>query len=206
MSRDNYIILDCETGGLDPKTSDLLSIGMVFVKDGEIIAEREWFLRKDSPYRVTPGAMAVNRFNWNDIKDTGMDMYSIIWEFQKLMVEIFDCEGRIKPTMIGHNIDFDLGFIFEQFMEKADWEKLVSYRKVDTAGIGRFLIDCDIIPGNKSDLSSLAKELEIETDEDGARHSALFDAQLTWKVYKAMRKKLSKESEEGFWQVGKEMF
>lgn len=200
-NKDNYLILDIESGGLDPKTSDLLSIGMVFVRDGEIIAEREWFLRKDSHYRVTPGAMIVNRFDWRNINEKGSDIFSIVLDFQRTMTSIFDCEGRIKPTVIGHNVDFDLGFIFEQFMEKADWEKLVSYRKVDTAGIGRFLIDCDIISVNKSDLSSLAKELEIEADEDGARHSALFDAQLTWKVYKAMRKKMGKETKEGFWRV-----
>ncbi|MGL5594612.1 MAG: 3'-5' exonuclease [Cetobacterium sp.] len=200
MSRDNYIIIDTETGGLDPKTSDLLSIGMVFVRGGEVIAEREWFVKKDF-YRVTPGAMRINRFDWKNITDKGKDISNIIFEFMNDMVNIFNCEGQIKPTVIGHNVDFDLSFIFEQFVDKVEWEKLVSYRKIDTAGIGRFLMDCDIIPGNMADLSSIAKKFEIDTDEDGNRHSALFDAKLTWKVYKAMRKKLGKEVEEGFWRL-----
>lgn len=180
----NYIIFDTETGGLNAKINSLLTLGVIFVKDGKIVKQREWRFKKKE-YNVTAGAMKVNKIDLVKLYEQGQTIDEIRREFISIMRETY---GTHKPTAMGHNIEFDLNFIYEQFLDKKAWEHYVSYRKIDTAGIARFLQDTQILETRKADLSSLMVFFNLGSELSEDRHTALFDAKCTWKVYNGMMK------------------
>lgn len=177
----NYIILDTETGGLNPLENSLLSMGMVFVKDGKIVEKKEWFFKLEN-YKVSPYAMKVNKLNLWEVYEKGTVPAQIAYEFKQTVKRIY---GEDKPSFIGHNVSFDIGFIHNNFIPKAEIDKFVSYRNIDTVAIARFLIDIGLIDSTKADLSTLIEYFHIDTDVENNiyRHTALYDATMTWRVY-----------------------
>lgn len=178
----NYAIIDTETGGLNPVNNSLLTIAVVMVKDGVVEFKEEWSVKHDT-YNVTPYAMKVNKINLVD--HDGKAISSAIVS-NKIKIKTREIFGIDKPNVIGHNINFDLGFIFNQIMSKKEWEMLFSYRNIDTAGIARFLIDSGKISSYKADLGTLMEYFNVGMDSDEARHTAMYDAECTWEVYNHM--------------------
>lgn len=178
----NIFCFDIESGGLDPKATDLLSIGFVMVKDGVVVHEEEIFVKKDV-YRASVGALKVNGLNLIDVYNNGKTVEEIKEHLKMLVMCKF---GGVKATVVGHNVGFDLGFAHEHIMPKVEWEKLFSYRNVDTAGIARYEIDKGNISIRKADLSSLMEYFGMGSEQSKGRHSSLFDAKMTLEVYKKL--------------------
>lgn len=178
----NYVCIDTETGGLDPIDNSLLTIAVIMIKDGEIKFKEEWSLKHDV-YKLTPYAIKVNKIDLVKHDNTAIGSISIANKLKLKTREIF---GDAKPSVIGHNVGFDLGFIFSQLMNKKEWETFFSYRNIDTAGIARFLIDCGKINSTKADLGTLMEYFNVGSDSDENRHTALYDAENTFKIYKEM--------------------
>lgn len=175
----DYIILDTETGGLNPKEHSLLSIGIVFVKDGRVVEKKEWKV-KSNTYNVTPQALKINQIDLTELYEHGDTIEQIRKDFIITMKDLY--KGS-KPTLVGHNIGFDIGFIYSNLLEKQAWESFVSYRNIDTAGIARFLQDIKVLNIKKVDLSSLMVFFNLGNELSEGRHSALFDAECTWTIF-----------------------
>lgn len=180
----NYVAFDSETGGLNAKTTSLLSLGFVFIKDGEIVNQLEFTLKHDI-YKVTAEALKVNKINIPGHDVMGIPVSKAIDDFKDAVKKAF---GSEKPTVIGHNVGFDLGFVHEQFMPKEEWEKYVSYRNVDTAGIARFLMAAGVLNIKKNGLSNILEHYNHGSESSEGRHTALWDAINTWKAYSSMHK------------------
>lgn len=180
---ENYMCIDTETGGTNPKLTDVLQIGIIFVKDNKVVQECEFNVKHDV-YRVTPEAMKVNQINLVEReknKENLMTPTEIKGAITRLANHIY--KGK-KVAVLGHNVNFDLGFIYEGIMEKNEWEALFSYRTVDTASISRFLIDAKKLPSlHKNDLSSLMVYFNLGDELSEERHTAIFDARCTMKIY-----------------------
>ena len=177
----NYIILDTETGGIDPKTSSLLQVGIVFVKDNEVVDKRLWNIRNEI-YKVSPSAMKVNNLDLSVLYNTGVDIETFFTGLNIIVHRIYNDDD--KPIVIGHNVAFDLSYI-NHYLGKERWETLFSYRTIDTATIGKFLNDCGVISIDKNDLDTLSIFFNVQ-EPLGDRHTALYDALITWELYKKM--------------------
>lgn len=178
----DYIVFDTETGGLNPKNTDLLQVGMIFIKGNKIVEKCEFNVKQDI-YRVTPDALKLNKIDLiehNQQKNL-MSKESIGYAITNLKNKIYNNK---KIPVLGHNVNFDLNFIYENILSKDKWEELFSYRNVDTAGISRFLIDAGKLPGlYKNDLSSLMVYFNLGSELSENRHTALFDAECTMTIY-----------------------
>lgn len=173
----DYVVIDTETGGLDPSKTSLLQVGVVFVKDGQVVNAKEWNIKSDI-YNISAGAMKVNKIDIVEHDKNSVTLDVFYNELSTLSKEYY--QG--KPTVIGHNLAFDLSFI-HHYVGKEKWEKLFSYRNIDTATIARFLIDSKKLELlKKVDLDSLSTYFNVIAPS-GDRHTALYDAKVTWKVY-----------------------
>ena len=105
------LFIDTETGGLDPKYFDLLSIGFILydVNKKEILEEGELYLKKSS-YRIDYNALSVNKFDFSLIKQCGMDTLEIRTKIMSL-IDQCDC-------IAGYCVSFDKVFLETQL----DWE------------------------------------------------------------------------------------
>lgn len=182
----DFIVIDTETGGLNPREHSLLTVGVLFIKDGKRAFKGEWKIKHDK-YSVTPGALKANGINLVKHHEAAVTIEEFWNDFTSHYEHSFGVPAGVaanNPVVVGHNTCFDLGFIHEN-INKRIWEIYASYRNVDTAGISKFLIDTGVIQAQRNSLDALISYFGID-DPNGERHTALWDAEATWEVYNAM--------------------
>ena len=185
----HYLWFDCETGGLNAKIHTLLTAYFA-VCDGDLNVIDEIYLQlkpeDESKILVEAGAMNINKINLNEhLKDPNTLTYA---EGNKKLQEMLNknkIKGKRKHYMpCGHNVGFDKDFIWEQLIEKEDFEKTVHYRTLDTSSITNFLKDVGIFPKELGNLMSLVNYFNIPM---GEAHNARGDVLMNIEVYRAMR-------------------
>jgi DNA polymerase III alpha subunit (gram-positive type) len=175
-----FICLDTETGGLDPKRHTLLTASFrILDADLRQVDGIDLFIAPDEEYRVTAGALQVNRI---DILDHSRRAVSPL-EARLRLIELLDRWAKPRLTPIGHNIMFDLNFIHEHLLPKHEWEARVSYRVMDTQVIALFLQLTGKLKASSSSLMGLALSLGVPQK---AAHTAADDAEVTAEVFRRL--------------------
>ncbi len=175
-----YLVFDTETGGLDPLAHDLLSLGCVASEEGQIIASVE-ILGKNEPYRVSAGAMKVNRIDQVKHHAAALAPGEALKAFDAFCAAHF---GSAPITLLGHNIAFDQAFLGAFFKSQGrDLEPRFNHRTVDTHALAAGLQDAAKLPkglrlssGALFDFFGIAPAPEL-------RHTALGDAVATHHLY-----------------------
>lgn len=186
-----YLAFDTETGGLDPKKSSLLTAYFAVLDENfNAIAELDLKIKneKNEIYQVTGEALKINGINLaehhNENRNSTKGLAAVQLK-DLLHTHLVDNDTLIP---IGHNVDFDIGFIQEHLLPKELWDRYVSYRKLDTAVIGNFLKAKKIIPSNTSgSLGGLAKFFKIDIGK-GSLHNAKIDTVVTVALLQEMLK------------------
>jgi DNA polymerase III epsilon subunit-like protein len=191
--------MDCETGGLDEETSDVLTLYMaVCTYDWKIVDELDLKLKPDGgrfPI-AEAGALKVNGI---DLQKHLADPNTITYSEAKVKILEFLKKYR-KPgrwsnlTPLGHNCPFDLRYIWKYVVPKAEWNKLVHYGIADTKS------DCDalkrwgFLPQSCGTLGSLVEHFNIP---QRAAHNAKEDTLMCVDVAKAMQTFMMSKKEGG---------
>ena len=173
----DFLFLDTETGGLDPATDALLTLGMIAGVDSSILDSIHIEIQPEN-YTCNQGALDVNHID--------------VAEHKRVAISRKDAAERItgfitknlpesKPVVVGHNTGFDLGFLNELF-SSTGLKPPYGYRNLDTAGNALFMKHLGIETG--TNLPSLLRYYNIPFTDD-ILHNALTDAQLTREAYLA---------------------
>lgn len=170
MTTQPIIFLDTETGGTDPDTSPLLTIGLITLQGCEL--SRPLHLRvRHSSYTVQAEAMAVTGIDLVAHHAAAQPPEAVAQAIREYAAEV----GRV--ILGGHNFSFDLGFM-RRLMP--DLHGVFRRGYTDTKRSAQFLIHAGLLPRTVgTSLDQLARHFGIEY---GA-HDALEDAQATAKVY-----------------------
>jgi len=176
MSR--LLVIDTETGGLDPEQFSLLSIGLVVWDEGELGGEDEFFV-SEPDLRCDPEAMAVNAIDTDLIRRVGLTPEQAVTRLERFLDSQFPSPAIARVSVVGHNVHFDLAFIRRLYrIAGRPIGPRFSHRFIDTAGILQFLILAGRLPEGVSDSTSAFRHFGIEFAQ-GERHSALADARAT---------------------------
>jgi DNA polymerase-3 subunit epsilon len=171
------LFADCETGGLNPETDALLSLGLVDWQDG-IVLRTEEILIDPEGLNCEPKAMEVNAIDL-DIHCA----YSIPrTEAAKSMQDF--CQPMGRPWLAGHNIAFDISFIRKLFTPET-LRKTVSHRPICTLQLLGVLGHAGLIPENIATLDQAMQHFGITMPVD-KRHTALADALVTAELYRRL--------------------
>ncbi len=174
----NVLFVDTETGGVDPKETSLLSIGLVIWHNKKIVDKKEILLKEDI-IKITPEAFKINKIDLNEITEKGRcskDAINDILEFSK---NHFSSKSLIP--LGGHNTNFDANFIKYLFRNSnMNFNKYFSYRYIDTASILKYLF---LAKKLDRELSSLGEAIDYFNISVNKRHSALEDALATAKLF-----------------------
>ena len=180
-----YLVIDTETGGLDPKKNALLEIGArLYDDDGKMLNAFNKKIMWDSSMSTTIsiGALALNQCNPND----GDSAPVVAREFA---IWIGNMSNQKDVTLLGHNLQFDCDFL-TAFMERygfVNWMEPFRHRKVDTQHIALFLQEGGLLPAYlKLHLNSLNKHFFGEDIQK--HHTALADVEATFAIYREMRR------------------
>ena len=165
---DTFVVFDIETTGLNAENCEIIEIGAVKVKDGEILDRFSEFVNPGVPipFRITELTSITDA----DVADApGIDV--ILPKFKEFIGD---------AVLVAHNADFDTGFIHNKARKLGiDWD----FTFADTMPLARYLI-----PGiGKLTLDNVAKALDVHL---GHHHRAVDDAECTALIFIELSKKL----------------
>lgn len=177
--KQKIVVMDTETGGLDPKKHSLLQVALVVFEDGKEIDHLKVNVVHDV-YHTTEKAMEINGIDL----ETHVGYYpdDVAEQVISFMGKHF---GTTPAQVCGHNVTFDVGFVKELFAyANLDYDKVFSYRLLDTSAVARFLIFTGMVPSRGS-LGDLAKFFNLDFVPNEL-HDALVDCRVTYQLLTAM--------------------
>ncbi len=101
MPDDEYIVLDTETTGLDPKKDEILSIGAVKIKDGKIITSEAFEIFVKPTFKISEQSIKIHHIRPIDIENG----VSVNEALEKLL---FFIQNR---PIVGYYISFDMAIL-----------------------------------------------------------------------------------------------
>lgn len=158
-----FVVLDLETTGGSPDSSEITEIGAVKVRGGEVVGEFQTLV---NPGVEIPPFITVL---------TGITDAMVIEapRIAEVLPSFFEFAGSPENTfLVAHNAPFDISFMRHATLrEKRPWPR---YRVLDTAKLARRVLTRDEVPNNK--LATLAPYFGAEITPN---HRALDDAKAT---------------------------
>jgi len=175
------LFIDTETGGLDPGSHSLLSLGLV-VGDGPALANSLEILFRHEPYVVSAGGMKVNRIDLARHDEAALDPPVALAVLDVFLDQHFP--HRCQPIILaGHNVGFDRAFLKAFLASRGrDLEPRFSHRVVDTHSLASGLRDAGRLPLENLGSTALFAHFGIEPPPE-QRHTALGDAVATFHLY-----------------------
>ena len=161
-----YCVLDLETTGFSPVTEKITEVGIMKIKNGEVIDSFSCFVNPEKP--IPERVVEVTHITDDMVKDaeTIDKVFPKILEFCK------------DSVIVAHNASFDVGFL-KHVAKELGYEFDFTY--VDTLALSR-----KIFPElKKHKLGKIAEYLKIKVE---VAHRALDDVDTTVKVYNEMIK------------------
>lgn len=187
-----FVALDIETGGIGHDKSLLTAYFMVLDENFKKVSDLSLNVKPDNRvYQVTAEALSINGINLIahdaeaiEEREAGTRLY----EFLRLS----SGDGKNKLIPVGHNVKFDVDFVWAKLMSRSTWEHFVSYRTLDTGSIAQFFklagLMGDAVSGS---LGSLAKEFGVVNPK---AHDAEGDVFTTVGILKGMLRRIGRKS------------
>ena len=159
-----YCVFDLETTGISFRTEKITEIGIMKVKNGEVIDTFETFVNPEKP--IPMRVQEITNITDEMVKDA-----PTIEEILPKVLEFFG-----DSVLVAHNADFDTSFI------KYNCEKMGL--KFDNTYLDTLRLAKDLFPDYKKyKLGIIAENLGIKVE---VAHRALDDVDTTVKVFKIM--------------------
>jgi exonuclease I len=147
-----YLFIDTETGGLTTDFSLLTVSAIVADKDFNFLcggnADDTLYMEiRHDTYVVTPEALAINKLDLIHHSARGLKPDQARGRFMEFLTSAYQRCGQNKLVPAGHNVTYDLDFLWHHLVPKEDWRKFCTYPALDTAIIARFLNAVHILDG-----------------------------------------------------------
>ena len=164
---DDYVLVDIETTGLSPINDDIIEIGAIKVINNKMVDKYSQLIQINKS--LSPFITNLTGITNNMLK-LGKEPNIVFNEFVNFVGE---------EVIIGHNVNFDLGFLTNKCKKYIDYNLTNDY--VDTMYLARKLVP----DSTNYKLGTLAKYFNISYE--GA-HRGLKDVEITYEVYNCLRK------------------
>lgn len=182
-----YLCIDTETGGLTPDYS-LLTLAAIVADEefnpirGGTAADTLSLEIRHPKYVVSPEALTINKIDLVHHSARGLRIEQAQQKFSEFVRQAKELCGK-KMIPIGHNLPFDLSFVWAQLLPKEQWNQYCDYHFLDTMVAARFFKAAGVIQGGCR-LDDLREFFHIDT---GQAHTALADTKATLAVARALK-------------------
>lgn len=159
---ETYCIVDIETNGNSPVKNQIIEIGAIKYKNGEIVDRFESYVYADY---IPQAIVRLTNIEQSDLADAP-SLKKVLHDFKLFLGD---------DVFVAHNVKFDFNFISTS-MKTVGLDELLN-RKLCTVDLARKTIDAE-----KHGLAHLREHLDIQT---GEHHRAYADALSAAKVLDA---------------------
>lgn len=174
-----YLVLDVETGGLDPKQHSLIEVAYAVIVNRFITLRRQLLINDGKV--ITDRALEVNGYERKKVQTEYMDASKAALIFVNDLTEYIDpfqVDEHFIP--VGHNVGFDLRFI-EAWLKDAQlhefyWMCIDEKNALDTLTLSRQARNRELILTENAKLEEVARYFGV--DRSGA-HTAKVDVEVT---------------------------
>ncbi|MBQ8518914.1 MAG: 3'-5' exonuclease [Agathobacter sp.] len=160
-----YVVLDLEMTGLSAKTDQIIEIGAVKIKDGQVIDTMECLV---NPNCKIPSRVVELTGITDEMVKTGVDKDEAV----EALLDFI--EGQI---LVGQNINFDYSFLKQWAVNH---KRPLEAKACDTLKLARVLLP----PEQPKKLESLCLYFGITRARE---HRALDDAMETWQIFEKLK-------------------
>ncbi len=181
MDKQNFLVVDTETGGIDSKTNKLLEIAAaVYNSHGEKIDSFHIFLSEEACANKTTSLVAL-KLNKYRTRTSPLPLETNKEAAIKFSNWILEVSLKHNPILVGHNVDFDIKFIDEFMKENGfiEWNKVFGIHHIDTLMLAKVLQLTQNIKSKYLNLSAVAEELGVINKD---AHTAMSDVDTTAKI------------------------
>ncbi len=173
---ENYVVIDLEMTGLNPKTDAILEVGAVRVRDKKVADTLEFLV---NPSVILPAKVEEITGITQAMADSGISP-------QEALKQVLDFVD--DDILVGHNVIYDYSFLKQLAVnERITFEK----KAVDTLKLARKFL---AVPEQKS-LDSICDYYRIERKNC---HRALDDALATMRLYELLEAEYGLGNEKDF--------
>ncbi|NCX93928.1 MAG: ribonuclease T [Gammaproteobacteria bacterium] len=178
------IVVDVETGGLDPEKNALLEVAAISLTlndELQLCIEDRLVLKikPDPQCAIVPEALKINKIDLSKHNETAIDEPDALREFfgfARKAIKKHDC---LRGILVGHNATFDLSFIHaaaERHQLKRN--PFHPFSVIDTVGLAGLFYGQTVL--------KIACEKAEITFKDSDAHNALYDAEKTAELFCAI--------------------
>lgn len=184
----DLLVVDIETTGTNPFVHDALAVALVPVN--EKLPSIQVFVEH-------------KKLSWSAFARSNFQKFEDQWRSEAIPADeacskienyILNILGRNQITLIGHNIGFDFAFLRKiAFQGSRDQLANISHRMIDTHTLLSLLAIEGKIPSSARTSDAALAYFKINTDTE-KRHTALYDATVTRKLFLEIMQKFSDEN------------
>ncbi|WP_448376448.1 PolC-type DNA polymerase III [Fervidobacterium sp.] len=176
-----FVVLDLETTGLNPRIDEIMEIGAIKTKKGEVVEEFHTFVK---PSKIKEKSLEITGITEDMLKDAP-DMGQVIDALERFL------EGCV---IVAHNADFDVSFLKNTFSK---FQRHFNPPYIDTLRLSQALF--------RGKLKSFSLDKLVDHFGIGKfqHHRALDDARVTEKVFWKLIELLKKKSITTFDKINK---
>lgn len=184
-----FMAFDSETGGLNPKTADLLTLYLGILDEDFKMQEELYLKLKPDGGRLPIAEAQALRVNGINIQEHLADPETITYSEAKVKVitllkKFLKKKGRFSNIKaLGYNVPFDVKWTQEHILPADEWEAILHYKHIDVMERADFLKEAGWFP---SDLGSLGTVVDYLQLPKRAAHNAREDTLMTVDVYKKL--------------------
>lgn len=177
-NNNNILVVDVETGGLDPEKNGICSVTLKKYDDEP---ELTIFFKPNRKLKYEDKALEINNISMEELEDKGVNEKTAVVTIQCFITENFD----EKPIPLGQNTKFDLDFLKELFKRNdEDLKEIIDYKKLDTIVVAGALIMAGKIDCESVRLGDLHEKLFGEPIRE--QHTSRADVIATERIFKRM--------------------
>lgn len=180
----NYTVIDIETTGLDPYFNEIIEVSAIKIRDNKVVDEYTSLIKPRSYSYVQEDDETDDYVIIENEKVQYIDEYiSELTGISNKMLDVAPDILEVLPTfkkfinddiLIGHNVNFDINFLYDNFIEFMN--EPLSNNFIDTLRIARKLLP-ELKHHRLDDLITyFSKEIRNE-------HRALNDCKITNEIY-----------------------
>jgi DNA polymerase III alpha subunit (gram-positive type) len=179
-----YIAFDTETTGVSKESNLLTAYFIILDEDLNIVDELDIRIKHDV-YTVFTRALEVNKI---DLLEHDKVAKTLLESRRELLIFLNKNKGDERYIPIGHNINFDIGFVKSSGLLKlSEYNMLINCNSIDTLCLCQYLKLCgEIDKDERLSLSNLCEYFKIDMNKNNL-HNAEYDIKMTIGLLKKIR-------------------